>query len=146
MSLIAAAKPAWEEIKSLIQGAAKRAGPLKGVTFYEGPVVAVNLRFPAIVVTERAIAPVDQTFLWGVAQLRVRLEAISGIADPEKNLDELETLADSLLGLFWNNRQLNCKARDTKVEDVTIGQVEEKPEHISATLVLVFDIEFHRPM
>ena len=145
MSLIASAKPAWEEIKSAIEMATRSRAPLKGASFYESPVVPVNLRLPAVVVTERSIAPIDQAYSWGVAQLRLRLEILSGLADPIKNLSQLEELADGLLDLFWNNRQLNGIVRDTDIDEITIGEVEDRPEHISATLVLRFTLEFQRP-
>ena len=86
----------------------------------------------------------DQAFSWGVGQLRLRLDVLSGLADPNKNLENLETLVDSVLGLFWNDRHLNGTARDIDVDSVTIGEFSERPEHISASLVMVFTFDFQR--
>ncbi len=106
----------------------------------------VNFRLPAIVVMERSVSPIEQTFTWGLAQLRVHLDVLSGLADPAENLEQLERLSDALLDLFWNDRQLNGTVRDTNIERVSIGEIEERPEHISATLVLVISLEFQRPL
>ena len=146
MSLIAAAGPAWEEIKSVVTRATKENGILKGATFYQGPVIPVNFRMPAVISMERSVAPLEQTYGWGVARMRIRFDVLSGFADPGSNLEHLEDLADALLDLFWNNRQLNGTVRDSTVEEVSIGEVEERPEYISAKLVLQFDVEFQRPI
>ena len=145
MSLIAAANPAWKQVRAAVQGATQRGGPLEGATFYEGSVVPVNLRFPAIVVTERSVSAVEQTYSWGVAQLRIRMNVLSEVPDPAQNLEQLEGLSDALLDLFWNDRKLGGTVRDTIIDEITIGGVEERPEHISATLVLTFNVEFQRP-
>ena len=145
MSLIAAAKPAWDRIVDTVSGALG-SGSLVGATFYESPVVPVNLRLPAIVVMERSISPVEEAYTWGIAELRVRMDVLSGYPDPTQNLRHLEAVSDSLLSLFWNDRQMGGTVRDTKIGEVTIGEVEERPEHISASLVLMFTIDFQRPL
>lgn len=145
MSVIATARPVWERFKATVSGSTD-GGDLKGVSFYVGPVVSVNLSFPAIIVMERSITLVEEAYTWGVAELRVRLDVLSAYPDPSQNLEELERIADRLLDLFWNDRQLGGEARDTRVGEVVIGEVEERPEHISASLALTFTFEFERPV
>lgn len=146
VNLTAAAKTAFDEIKASIEAAVAGNGALKGATFYESSIINVNLRYPAIIVMERTIEPVEQTFLWGVARLRLRIDVIASQPDREQNLARLENVMDALLELFWANRQLNGKARETYIEQISIGETEARPDQTAASLSIGWDVEFQRPL